>query len=48
MQNRKRFIGELRKLTKKRDLGFKYETLVPSREIDPKTASKIGKALGLE
>jgi hypothetical protein len=63
MQKRERFIGELRKVAKKRGLSFKYETwrgkgghamvwvgekvaTVPSREIDPKTASR--EALGLE
>ena len=65
MNKRDRFIAELRKAEKTRDLSFKVETwrgkgghamvwigdkvtTVPAREIDPKTARKIRKALGLD
>ena len=66
MDKRARFIADLRREAKKRNLAFREEkdrgkgghsmvwvgtdkvTTVPGRDIDPKTARKIRKALGLE
>jgi hypothetical protein len=60
MSKRDRFVAELRQEAKARKLSFKVEawrgkgghgdkvTTLPSREIDPKTARKIRKALGLD
>jgi len=66
MDKRSRFIADLRREAKKRNLAFREEkdrgkgghsmvwvgtdkvTTVPGRDIDPKTARKIRKALGLD
>jgi len=47
MNRRDRFVAELREEAKRRNLSFRWTTL-PNREIDPKTARKIRKALGLD
>ena len=66
MDKRARFIADLQREAKKRNLAFREEkdrgkgghsmvwvgtdkvTTVPGRDIDPKTARKIRKALGLD
>jgi hypothetical protein len=54
MEKRERFIAELREAARARGLAFRVTpgrgkgTTLPSRDIDPKTARKILKALGLD
>ncbi|WP_321336493.1 hypothetical protein [Breoghania sp.] len=65
MNKRDKFLADLAKAAKSRDLSFSVNfgrgkgghafvycgdkvTTIPSRDIDPKTARKIKKALGLD